>query len=200
MRRFLFLALLVLVLPGCAAHKVTARDSFFSVEFLDESNIAVSLSEGFTFTGSELVKERGETIKMHGYARGQEVVILGLGAIPNGVQSSADEFMMHHPASFKHEVRIPSRITLISPQDSFLLPASSGEFIAQISGVLFKMHVFFLEKDRSQFLIVGYCDKGMSFSFKAPAHGEVLTPEQESTLEEFSTRADAAFKSIRFAQ
>ena len=62
------------------------------------------------------------------------------------------------------------------------------------------MYVYFLEKGFGEALLITYCDISKGTGFKAPEYGESLTPDQQTMLEEFSKRADAAFKGIRFAQ
>ncbi len=200
MRRFLSLALLVLVLPGCAAHKVTARDSFFSVEFFGGKNITVLLSEGFSFSGKEAVKTQNGTIKVSTYTRGQEIVLLSPCMALGEASHSAAAFMTQHPATFKYAMLVPSRLPTSSGQFHFLPSVSSGEFLLQDSGRMLKMYVYFPEKGFGEALLVTYCDISKGTDFKAPEYGESLTPDQQAMLEAFSKQADAAFKGIGSAQ
>lgn len=195
MRRFLFLALLVLVLPGCAANK--------AIVFKDGKPLFIAtLSEDFV---AERYNE--ETLDGHGsksltYSNGTATIVaavaemkftkhpcdITLEDLPHAYYASMTPSSLDPYAGgrcFENHRQLNSRFVEVKSFEHVWYTGAHE---------IAKSHFFFFPGILASVEYFEHVDRDIQLN------RENLSPEDRAALEEFSKRADAAFKSIRFAQ
>jgi hypothetical protein len=195
MRRFLFLALLVLALPGCAANK--------AIVFKDGKPLFIAtLSEDFV---AERYNE--ETLSGHGsksltYSNGTAIIVAAV----------AEMKLTKHPCAItleemQHDYYTSKTPSSLDPYDGKRCSQNHEQFNSRFVEVKSFEHIWYTDAHeiaKSHFFFFPGALASVEYfeplDRDLPSNKENLSPGDRAMLEEFSKRADAAFKGIRFAQ